>query len=210
MSTRFVVVRHGETQWNLASRIQGHGDSPLSPAGEAQAAAIARRLAEERVDRLVSSDLGRAWRTAQSIAALSGCEVVADPGLRERNYGVIEGLTYAEIDARYPDVFSRVRDTDPDFAAPGGESRRQLYERVCRTFESLASRHEGRRIVVVCHGGVLASLFRFVHGIDVGTAHAIPIPNASYNALVHEAGRWEVEAWADCAHLPVTAPVVEP
>ena len=78
MSTRLVVVRHGETQWNIASRIQGHADSPLTPAGEAQAEAIAGRLARERFDRLVSSDLGRAWRTAQAIAARTGHAIVAD------------------------------------------------------------------------------------------------------------------------------------
>ncbi len=210
LSTRFVVVRHGETQWNLASRIQGHGDSPLTPAGEAQAAAIARRLSGERFDHLVSSDLGRAWRTAQAIAAPAGREIVADPRLRERNYGVLEGLTYGEIDLRFPDVFSRVRGTDPDFTVPGGESRRQLFERIRDAFESLALAHEGRRLVVVCHGGVLAVLYRHVHGIDVGAAHAIPIPNASYNALVHERGRWRVEAWADTAHLEAAEPFVEP
>ena len=210
MSTRFVVVRHGETQWNFASRIQGHGDSPLTTAGEAQAAAIAQRLAGEQFDRLVSSDLGRAWRTAQAIAARAGREVLADPRLRERNYGVLEGLTYGEIDARYPGVFSRVRDSDPDFTVPGGESRRQLFERVRDAFESLAAAHAGRRLVVVCHGGVLAALYRHAHGIDVGAAHSIPIPNAAFNALVHERGRWMVEAWGDTAHLAGAEPIVEP
>lgn len=210
MSTRFVVVRHGETQWNVAARLQGHGDSPLTPAGEAQAAAIAARLAGERFDRLLSSDLGRAWRTAQAIAARTGLEAVADERLRERNYGVAEGLTHAQIGERYPDVFARVREADPDYLVPGGESRRQLFERVRDAFESLARDGEARRIAVVCHGGVLASLYRHARGIPLGAAQAIAIPNASYNALVFEGGRWEVEAWADTAHLAAAEPVVEP
>jgi 2,3-bisphosphoglycerate-dependent phosphoglycerate mutase len=210
LSARLVVVRHGETQWNLASRIQGHADSPLTPAGEAQAQAIAGRLARERFDRLVSSDLGRAWRTAEAIAARTGHAIVPDPRLRERNYGVAEGLTYGEIGVHYPEIFSRVRDTDPDYVVPGGESRTQLFERVRDAFESLARESEGARLAVVCHGGVLAALYRHVHGIPVGAAQPIPIPNASYNALLYDAGRWEVEAWADTAHLDVSGPFVEP
>lgn len=210
MSTRLVVVRHGETHWNVASRIQGHADSPLTAAGEAQAAAIAARLATERFDRLVSSDLGRALATARAIAGRTGHAVVADARLRERNYGVAEGLTYGEIGVHYPEVFSRVRDTDPDYVVPGGESRRQLFERVRDAFESLAREHDGLRVAVVCHGGVLAALYRHVRAIPVSASQAIPIPNASYNALAFESGAWTVEAWADTAHLEATAPFVEP
>jgi probable phosphoglycerate mutase len=210
LSARLVVVRHGETHWNVAARIQGHGDSPLTAAGEAQAAAIAGRLAGERLDRIVSSDLGRALQTARAIATRTGHPVEPDARFRERNYGVAEGLTYGEIGERYPEVFSRVRDADPDYAVPGGESRRQLFERVRDAFEALARAAGGERVAVVCHGGVLAALYRHVHGIPVGAAQAIPIPNASYNALVFDGGRWTVEAWADTAHLTATAPFVEP
>jgi 2,3-bisphosphoglycerate-dependent phosphoglycerate mutase len=210
VSTRIVVVRHGETQWNLAARIQGQTDSPLTPAGESQARAIAMRLAREPIDVLVSSDLGRAWRTAAVIASRTGHEVVADARLRERSFGVGEGLTYGEIDVLFPDAFSRIRETDPDFVIPGGESRRQLFERVRAAFESLARTHAGRRVAVVSHGGVLASLYRHIHAIPVAAPRQIPIPNASYNALRHDAGAWTVEVWADTAHLPAAEPFVEP
>lgn len=210
MSTRLVVVRHGETRWNVAARIQGHGDSPLTAAGEAQARAIARRLAAERFDRLFSSDLGRAMQTANAIAARTGNAIVADSRLRERSYGVAEGLTYAEIGERYPEVFARVRDTDPDYVVPGGESRRQLIERVSGAFESLARAHAGANLAVVCHGGVLAALYRHARAIPAGGRQAIAIPNASYNALVFADGAWEIEAWADTAHLAATEPFAEP
>lgn len=210
MSTRLVVVRHGETHWNVAARIQGHADSPLTPVGEAQAAALGERLARERFDRLVSSDLGRALQTARAIAARTGHDIRADARLRERHYGVAEGLTHDEIGVRYPDVFARVREADPDFVVPGGESRRQLFERVRAAFESLAREADGERIAVVCHGGVLAALYRHVRGIPVGAAQAIAIPNAAYNALAFEDGRWVVEAWADTAHLSATTPFAEP
>jgi len=210
LSTRIVVVRHGETQWNLAARIQGHQDSPLTATGEAQARAIAARLAAEKFDRLVASDLGRAWRTAEAIAARTGNRIEADARFRERNYGVAEGLTYAEIETRYPEVFARVRDADPDFVVPGGESRRQLFERVREAFEALAGEAPGANLAVICHGGVLAALYRHVHALALAEQHAIPIPNASFNALVYDDGRWLVEAWGDTAHLAAAAPFVEP
>ena len=199
--TRFIVVRHGETRWNLEERIQGHGDSGLTELGLAQAHAIARRLAGERFDRLVSSDLGRALQTAACIASRTGHAVVPDPRFRERSFGVAEGCTYAEMDLQFPHVFAHHRATDPDFRVPGGETRRELYERVHAGFEALARAHPGESIAVVCHGGVLGALYRRVHGIDPSVQARIPIPNASYNRVSFEEDRWSLEVWADTAHL---------
>jgi probable phosphoglycerate mutase len=207
--TRFIVVRHGETQWNVESRIQGQGDSPLTAAGLAQAEAIADRLASERFDALVSSDLGRAMRTAAAIACRSGHSIIPDARLRERDFGEGEGMTYAEVDRAWPDAFSRVRETDPDMAVPGGESRRQFHERVRDAFAALAREHEGKRVAVVAHGGVLAALYRLIHDIPVGKPHAVPIANASYNAVAFEADAWAIEAWDDVDHLPGAVPFVE-
>jgi probable phosphoglycerate mutase len=209
MKTRFIVVRHGETQWNVESRIQGQGDSPLTETGLAQAEAIASRLASERFDVLVASDLGRAMRTAAAIAAHGGHRIVPDPRLRERSFGAGEGMTYAEIDRAWPDAFSRVRETDPDMAVPGGESRRQFHERVRDAFAALAREHQGKRVAVVAHGGVLAALYRMIHDIPVGKPHAVPIANASYNAVAFDADAWAIEAWDDVDHLPGAVPFVE-
>ena len=199
--TRFIVVRHGETHWNLEERIQGHGDSALTELGLAQAGAIGRRLAGEGFDRLVSSDLGRALQTAGCIAALTGHAVVPDARFRERSFGMAEGFTYAEMDKQFPHVFAHHHATDPDFRVPGGETRRELYGRVNAGFEALARAHPGETIVVVCHGGVLGALYRCVHGIDPAVQARIPIPNASYNRVCLEDERWSVEVWADTAHL---------
>ena len=204
--TRFLLIRHGETEWNLASRIQGHSDSPLTDAGVSQAQALAQRMAAESFDVLVASDLPRAFRTAQFIAQSTGHAIVADARFRERNFGEGEGLTYGEIDHQFPDAFSRVRETDPDYVIPGGESRRQFYVRVKDAFESLALAHEGRRVAVVAHGGVLASLYRVIHGIAISAPHPIPIPNAAINVVRFESGAWIVERWGDTGHL--AAPIV--
>jgi 2,3-bisphosphoglycerate-dependent phosphoglycerate mutase len=209
MKTRFIVVRHGETQWNVESRIQGQGDSPLTAAGRAQAEAIAARLAAERFDVLVASDLGRAMQTAEAIARRCGHSILADARLRERDFGAGEGMTYEEIDRAWPDVFTRSRESDPDAAVPGGETRRQFHERVRDAFAALAREHAGKRVAVVAHGGVLATLYRLIHDIPLGKPHAIPIANAAYNAVAFDADAWAIEAWDDVAHLPGAVPFVE-
>ena len=141
-------------------------------------------------------------QTAREIGALTGHEVAPDPRLRERHFGAGEGMTYREIDERFPGAFSRVREVDPDFAIPGGESRRQFHERVVSALEFLAEEHRGEALVVVTHGGVLATLYRHVHGIELSVPHSVPILNASYNALTHDGMAFRIDAWADIDHLP--------
>ncbi|HST01896.1 MAG TPA: histidine phosphatase family protein, partial [Usitatibacter sp.] len=170
---------------------------------------IGERLADEPCDVLISSDLGRAHETAKRIAARNGREIVLDSRLRERAFGVGEGMTYEEVDRAYPGAFARIRDVDPDFVIPGGESRRQFHERVLAAFEALAREHAGKTVVVVTHGGVLSAFYRHVHGIDIGVARAIAIGNASYNVLRHDADGWAVETWSDSGHLEGAEPFEE-
>ena len=204
------MVRHGETQWNVERRVQGWGDSPLTAKGLAQADAIGKRLARERFDTLVASDLGRAHETARRIASHCGLPVVIDPRLRERNFGVGEGMNYDDIDRAWPQVFSRERETtNPDLVITGGESRRQFHDRIHAAFEALAREHEGKRVAVVTHGGVLATLYRVVHGIPVAHAHRVAISNAAYNAVAFDADAWTLEAWDETDHLPGAVPFVE-
>jgi probable phosphoglycerate mutase len=210
VTTRFIVVRHGETQWNVERRVQGWGDSTLTAKGVEQAEAIGRRLARERFDTLVASDLGRAHETAKRIGAACGLPVLTDSRLRERSFGAGEGMHYDDIDRAYPEVFSRERETtNPDLVIPGGESRRQFHDRIHAAFEALARENDGRRVAVVTHGGVLATLYRIVHGIPVAHAHKVTISNASYNAVMFDADAWTLEAWDETDHLPDATPFVE-
>ena len=209
MTTRFIVIRHGETQWNVATRIQGQHDSALTPAGLAQADAIGVRLARERFDAIVASDLGRALHTAERIAAQCRLPVEPDSRLRERSFGQGEGMLYAAVDKLWPGVFSRSLNTDPDVAIPGGETRREFHDRILAAFEALARAHAGRRVAVVTHGGVLAVLYRIVHDIPLAHAHKVAISNASYNAVAFDAGAWSLEAWDETDHLPDATPFVE-
>jgi len=132
--TRLCVVRHGETDWNAGKRIQGHIDIPLSVVGHAQARATGNALKDESFAAIYSSDLTRARQTAEATAHLAPhfakVPLQALPELRERHYGVFEGLTYTEIATRYPEAYARHKAREPQFAPPGGESLAALAARL--------------------------------------------------------------------------------
>lgn len=199
--TTLIVVRHGETAWNRERRMQGHTDMPLSATGRAQAAALARRLSEVAMAALYSSDLQRARDTAVAIAARTGREVIADPRLRERRFGIFEGLTYEEMSARYPEEFARFQSRDPDYVIHGGESAREFRERCLACLAEIAEKHAGAEIIVVTHGLVLDLLYRAAHGMAHDAPRPVPLLNASLNVFGYASGGWRLESWGDVGHL---------
>ncbi|NBT56848.1 MAG: histidine phosphatase family protein [Betaproteobacteria bacterium] len=159
-ATRIIAVRHGETAWNVATRIQGQLDIGLNARGRWQAAQVAQALRGELLQAVYASDLARAWDTAQAIAQASAVGLTAHTGLRERGFGEFEGLTHADIEARWPEHALRWRQRDPHWAPPNGESLAELRDRIRHTVDELASAHVGQQIVLVAHGGVLDALYR--------------------------------------------------
>lgn len=153
------MIRHGESEWNARGLWQGHADPPLSPAGRAQALALVRSLAGEQIDRIESSDLRRARQTAEPLAVDRGLALRTDPLYRELDSGEWSGLTREQIGARGEQAFSLFLSGSPDAVAPGGESRRQLWQRVCRALEGLCRRRAGERVAVVTHGGFVHACF---------------------------------------------------
>lgn len=196
-----VVVRHGETVWNAERRMQGQRNSPLSERGRAQARALGVRFLTEAFDHLYSSDLERAYETAAAIAERTGHAIRVDVRLRERAFGIFEGLTAAEMAERHPAEYSKFRARDPDYALPGGECTRDFYARSIACFNELASRHPGERVVVVAHGMLLDALYRAARGMDLIAPRDVDLINASLNVFRFHRGRWEVIAWGDCSHL---------
>src|SRR5690606_4810347 len=125
---------------------QGHQDIPLNELGLWQAAQAAQALADEPVAQIYSSDLQRAFQTAQAVASVTGAPLAAEPGLRERSFGIYEGRTFAELEAELPEVALRWRQREPEFTPDGGESLIMLRDRVRATVERLAARHAGELI----------------------------------------------------------------
>ena len=199
--THFIAIRHGETEWNRESRFQGHLNSELNGEGRAQAEALGERLAGERFDLLLSSDLGRTLQTARAIAKRTGHEIVVEPRLRERRMGIFQGLTPAEVQERYPEDFERFRSHDPDYVIPDGESMRQLYERSVGCYNELAQRHAGLTLATVTHGGVLAALYRHSTAMPLDLPRNFPLHNTGINRFRHRLGAWQLQSWGDIAHL---------
>jgi probable phosphoglycerate mutase len=200
-ATRIIAIRHGETAWNVDTRIQGQLDIPLNDTGRWQAHRLALALAGEPIAAVYSSDLLRAWDTALSVADAVGQPVVTDEGLRERGFGEFQGRTYAEIEALWPEEALRWRKRDPDFAPPGGESLVALRERVTRTAHALAARHAGEQIVMVGHGGVMDVLYRVATGQDIQAPRTWALSNAAINRLLWTAEGFTLVGWADTYHL---------
>ena len=129
-ATRIIAIRHGETAWNVDTRIQGHLDIPLNDTGLWQARQLARALADEPVAAIYTSDLQRARATAQALADTTGAPLTPEPDLRERSFGHFQGRTFAQIEAELPEDALRWRKRDPHYAPEGGRPIRNGFHRV--------------------------------------------------------------------------------
>ena len=202
-AVRIIAIRHGETAWNALGRIQGHTDIGLNDNGHAQAQQVAQALSGEALDAIYSSDLQRAWQTAQAIAAVTAAPLHAEPGLRERCFGSFEGSSFAQIAHQQPQAAELWRKRDVQFAPPdGGESLLQLQERIAAAVQRVAAAHIGGHIALVAHGGVLDMLYRLATRQHLQAPRTWQLPNAAINRLL-----WTPESgltlvgWGDVQHL---------
>ena len=200
-ATRIIAIRHGETAWNVDSRLQGHLDIPLNDVGLWQARQAALALADEPIDAIYSSDLQRAWVTARAIAETTQAPLTAHQGLRERSFGVLQGHTFEELEAKEPEQAYRWRKRDPAFAPEGGESLIALRERITATTHALAAQHVGGQIVLVAHGGVLDVLYRAATRQDIQAPRTWQLGNAAINRLLWTPEGLSLVGWADTQHL---------
>lgn len=200
-ATRLILVRHGETTWNRATRIQGHTDIPLSPLGLAQAKRLAAALADEPLAAIYSSDLSRARQTAQAVSAAQGLPLRLDDKLRERAFGRFEGLSWQEIDQSYPEEAARWRRREPDFPVGGGESLTVFSARCLAAAGRAAAAHPGESIVLVAHGGVLDCLYRAATRVALDAPRSWQLGNATINRLLATPDGFTLIGWNDDRHL---------
>jgi len=198
-----LLIRHGETQWNSQSRIQGHRDIALSERGLQQSQRLARFLREQAIDAVYASDLSRASQTAQPLADALGLALHLDARLRERGFGLFEGSTYAEAQANWPNEYAIWRRRDPAHALPGGESYLTARARVLQCLDEIARAHAGATVAIVTHGGVLDIVYRAAYGIPWETPRSHLLPNASVNRVFarHPGPVLTVYSWAESQHL---------
>ena len=204
-ATRIIAIRHGETAWNVDTRIQGHLDIPLNATGREQASRLARALlGHAPIDAICSSDLSRALQTARIVADATGAPLSVNAGLRERGFGDLQGHTFAEFSAAAPQQAERWRRRDPDWSPPGeqAESLLRFQERVTHAVQALAAQNIGKQLALFTHGGVLDVLYRAATGLGLRDARTWALGNTAVNRLLWTPdGGLTLVGWADTMHL---------
>lgn len=201
MSSRFILVRHGETEWNREDRMRGWLDVPLNDRGRRQALATARALEGETIQAVYSSPLSRALDTAGPIADSRGLAVVPFEPIKDFHFGSWEGLTRTEVKERFADLY-RVYETDPgSFRAPGGESLAGLHERVLAGLETLADRHAGETVALASHAVTCQIALLAIQGLGPGRYWNLRQGNCAVNVFFRGPRGWVVERINDTCHL---------
>ncbi|MBI3283453.1 MAG: histidine phosphatase family protein [Burkholderiales bacterium] len=207
--TEILLIRHGETAWNIVRRLQGHTDIPLNAEGRRQAKALASALQNERLHAIIASDLQRAVQTAGEIARLQGLATRIDAGLRERCFGGFEGMLYSEIPHLYPQEYAAWKSHEPDAPFPPGEregeTTRAFHQRVMTHILHYAQQFEGKKIAIVAHGGVLECAYRAARDLPLSAPREVTIYNASINRFACDDGKLQLLQWGDIAHLDADA-----
>ena len=181
--TKLLLVRHGQSEYNVANRFAGVSDIDLTEVGRQQVQKVRHRLASERIDAVYSSDLKRAQSTVQAIIDGRNLTVNLCPELREIDYGDVEGLPFSQIQTRYPELAKQMRSSEMEMQFPGGESFGQLVERVTKFKEMVSKRGASENVLVVSHGGPLRALVCSMLGIDQRCWWQIGMDNASLSII---------------------------
>ncbi len=188
MNCTLLLIRHGTTAWNQQARYQGHGDPPLNRSGRAQARRLARAMGGLRLDAVYSSDLRRAMATAAPLAQARGLPVQVEPRLRELNFGAWDGCPAEEVTAADPDFWQAWRADPVTLAPPGGETLRELWDRVAAALADIYRRHPAGTVAVVTHGGPLRTVLAGLAGDALQLLPAVSVPNAGWLLVTPTAG----------------------
>ncbi|MTH45027.1 2,3-diphosphoglycerate-dependent phosphoglycerate mutase GpmB [Intestinirhabdus alba] len=204
------LVRHGETQWNAERRIQGQSDSPLTATGERQAMLVGARVRTLGITHVISSDLGRTRRTAEIIADACGCDITFDARLRELDMGVLEKRHIDSLTPEEEGWRRRLVDGTADGRIPGGESMRELGERVHAALASCLALPAGSRPLLVSHGIALGCLVSTILGLPAWAERRLRLRNCSVSRVDYQESLWLAPGWVvetagDVSHLDVPA-----
>jgi probable phosphoglycerate mutase len=205
------LIRHGETDWNAEKRVQGHLDIALNEVGLQQAKAVAETLQDLPLDAIISSDLQRAMQTAQAIGSRREMVVGTHIGLRERCFGIFEGLLYSELNALHPIAYRAWKEKDLDARYPCGiheaETLREFSQRALSAIAAIATAQDYRNVAIVTHGGVLECVYRAATGTSLQQPRNFPILNASINHVRWTPTKLQVIEWSNVKHLPLAGPL---
>jgi len=198
---KLLLTRHGQTDWNIAGRYQGHSDIPLNQMGQSQAVKIAQRLSQETIHAIYTSDLSRAAHTAQAIADFHQLEIKKDLRWRELSFGDWEGMTYKEMSTHSPDLFSKWMLDSMNISTPNGETLAQLAERAKAALDEIKRIHKDQTVLVVSHSGAIQSLLSTVLGVDLNRYWQFKISQASLSELTVYEDSAVLNLFNDTSHL---------
>ena len=199
--TRWLLVRHGETEWNRDGKAQGHADIQLSDVGRWQAKMLAEALRDVPIHVAACSDLTRARETARLILGERDVPLEITPDLREVAYGAWEGLTSEQARARNPDLYEKWLLWDPTFVAPdGGESVQQVMVRVRRFVKRTEYLGDDQTLVVVSHGGTIRILTLALMELPLKTFSQFVLDLASISIIDVFPQRSVLSLWNDTSH----------
>ncbi len=199
--TKFIFVRHGETEWNKAGKFQGQSDVSLSVNGFRQAKILAAHFPVDSIDAIYSSDLVRARNTAEAIAGVFDLNVQTKPELRELNFGDWEGLTYDEIVKGWPDAMENFLKHPDILIVPNGETFVQVRERAMKTILEIAKCHDGKTVVITAHGGILRTILTAVMHMPLQYLWTIRQFNTAVSIACYDEAGWIIELVNSTAHL---------
>jgi broad specificity phosphatase PhoE len=198
---RILLIRHGETDWNMEGRWQGHENVPLNENGKEQARKLAEYLAMHPIGAVYTSDLPRAFTTAQIIAEGLGLEPLSDPRLREWHLGMFQGMTTSEVQQQYAAEWNALRENYLDYVVPKGESRRQMQARAYEAWQEIVNSGTGPEVAVVSHGGTLKMLLLKLFESDAPALREVRFDNTSITTLERHADYWRIIGLAATPHL---------
>ena len=198
---KIYLIRHGETTWNREKRLQGHLDIGLNDRGYWQADRLGEYLASRSIAAVISSDLSRAVDTAKAVARHHDVTLQYDQRLRERHYGLMQGLSHEEIAEQHPRNHLAWKNREIHFQPASGESLQQFYDRVIESAIFWARQYQNQDIAMVAHGGVLDCLNRAATGKTLEVARDFEILNASLNTLNFSDDRFDLIVWGNVSFL---------
>ena len=201
MGLRVIVLRHGSTRWNLEQRYQGCVDTCLSDEGRAQAGAAAKALADRQLAAVYASPLARAQETARAIAACHGLPVLTAPAFREICLGLWEGLTIAEVQAQFPELYAAWRERPHTVTMPNGESLAAVRERILEGLGQLRSAHATDTVCLVSHGVTIRLLILEAFGLLPERLWSIYVDAAAISELEYRDGSATVHRMNVQSHL---------
>ncbi|MBL7197973.1 MAG: alpha-ribazole phosphatase [Candidatus Omnitrophica bacterium] len=199
MSTRLILIRHGQTDWNLQKRYCGFTDIGLNENGKKQIKKLSKRLSKETIHRVYSSDMKRALQSAKIVFKDMPVEKLSE--LREMNFGIFEGLRYQEIMNKYSKIYRKWIDDPLNVAIPNGESLNNLAKRVRKVLAKILSGNKNRTVVIFTHAGPIRVILCDILRLDLKEIWQIKPASESVNIIEFTKGKGRIRLINDTSHL---------